>query len=108
MDSNPPISQNERQALNSLGHPIWSVDGVRIGFMKKFVLKFPVGCVIFIGLTFAVSEPSELTGAKNLMVNYGLEHSYNRFSGKKVKEELSAFLPSLPGYIDSPGLQDNR
>jgi hypothetical protein len=38
----------------------------------------------------------------------GLEHSYNKFSGKKVKEELSAFLPNLPGNIDTPGIQDNR
>lgn len=34
---------------------------------------------------------------------YGLEHSYSKFSGKKVKEQLSSFLPSLPGVIDGPG-----
>lgn len=52
-------------------------------------------------------EPSELTGVTNLMLYYGLEKSYNKFSSKKVKEELSAFLPHLPGNIDQPGLQDN-
>lgn len=46
---------------------------------------------------------SELTGATNLMNYYGLEHSYSKFSGKKVKEQLSSFLPSLPGIIDGPG-----
>lgn len=51
---------------------------------------------------------SELTGAINLMAHYGLEHSYNKFSGKKVKDQLSAFLPNLPGSIDTPGQQDNR
>lgn len=46
---------------------------------------------------------SELTGATNLMAYYGLEHSYSKFSGKKVKEQLSSFLPNLPGVIDGPG-----
>jgi len=42
------------------------------------------------------------------MSYYGLEHSFNKFGSKKVKEELSAFLPSLPGNIDTSGNQDNR
>lgn len=41
------------------------------------------------------------------MEHYRLEHSYNKFSGKKVKEQLSSFLPYLPGMIDTPGHQDN-
>lgn len=49
----------------------------------------------------------ELTGATNLMAYYGLEHSYSKFSGKKLKEQLSSFLPNLPGIIDGPGQQDN-
>ena len=53
-------------------------------------------------------DASELTGMTNLMSYYGLEHSYNKFSSKKVKEELSAFLPTLPGNIDTSGNQDNR
>lgn len=48
-----------------------------------------------------------MTGATNLMAYYGLEHSYSKFSGKKLKEQLSSFLPTLPGVIDSPGQQDN-
>lgn len=39
------------------------------------------------------------------MAYYGLEHSYSKFSGKKVKEQLSSFLPNLPGVIDSPEKQ---
>lgn len=56
---------------------------------------------------FYILEKSELTGATNLMTYYGLEHSYSKFSGKKVKEQLSSFLPNLPGIIDAPGQQDN-
>ena len=41
------------------------------------------------------------------MEHYNLEHYYNKFIRKKPKEELSAFLPSLPGNIDTPGIQDN-
>ena len=50
---------------------------------------------------------SDLTGATNLMAHYNLEHSYNKFSGKKFKDSLSSFLPSLPGMIDTPGNADN-
>lgn len=39
---------------------------------------------------------------------YGLQHSYSKFSGKKLKEQLSSFLPNLPGIIDRPGHLDNR
>lgn len=54
------------------------------------------------------AEESDETGNTNLMACYGLEHSYNKFIGKKPKEELSAFLPNLPGNTDTPGMQDNR
>nr|CAG4635061.1 EOG090X0DK3 [Alona affinis] len=50
---------------------------------------------------------ADLTGATNLMAHYNLEHSYNKFSGKKFKDSLSSFLPSLPGLIDTPGSTDN-
>ncbi|KAK7088294.1 mediator of RNA polymerase II transcription subunit 19-like [Littorina saxatilis] len=52
-------------------------------------------------------EPTEISASINLLAHYGLEHSYNKYFGKKVKEELSSFLPHLPGNIDSPGIQDN-
>jgi len=41
------------------------------------------------------------------MAYHGLEHSYSRYSGKKLREQLSTFLPNLPGFIDAPGTQDN-
>ncbi|GAB6025918.1 Mediator of RNA polymerase II transcription subunit 19 [Chamberlinius hualienensis] len=66
--------------------------------------------IVHSGPFYLMKEPppqSELTGATNLMAFYGLEHSYNKVSGKKVKDQLSAFLPMLPGMIDSPGYQDN-
>jgi len=66
---------------------------------------------IFQGGTFYLMkeppEPSEQTGLTNLMQHYMLEHSYHKFTSKKVKDELSAFLPHLPGNIDTPGSQDN-
>jgi len=45
----------------------------------------------------------------NLLTYYGLDHAWNKFCApnKKLKEELSAFLPHLPGNIDMPGHQDN-
>lgn len=43
-----------------------------------------------------------LTGATNMMLHYNLEHTFNKFIGRKVKDKLSAFLPSLPGNIDIP------
>jgi len=66
---------------------------------------------VFQGGTFYLMkeppEPSELTGLTNLMSYYGLEHSYHKFTSKKVKDELSAFLTTLPGNIDTPGSLDN-
>ncbi|TRY98753.1 hypothetical protein DNTS_025492 [Danionella cerebrum] len=49
---------------------------------------------------------NDLTGNSNLITHYNLEHAYNKFCGKKVKEKLSNFLPELPGMIDCPGVQD--
>ncbi|KAL7302965.1 mediator of RNA polymerase II transcription subunit 19 [Trichogramma pretiosum] len=66
--------------------------------------------IVHSGPFYLMKEPpgeSELTGARNLMAYYGLEHSYSKFSGKKLKEQLSSFLPNLPGVIDTPGDQDN-
>lgn len=44
----------------------------------------------------------ELTGATNLIQHHNLEHSFNKFCGRKVKDQLSSFLPNLPGNIDGP------
>lgn len=49
-------------------------------------------------LFYAVGN--DLTGNTNLITHYNLEHAYNKFCGKKVKEKLSNFLPELPGEMD--------
>ncbi|XP_070572997.1 mediator of RNA polymerase II transcription subunit 19-like [Ptychodera flava] len=54
-----------------------------------------------------MSGSGEITGETNLVSYHGLEQSYNKFCSKKVKEQLSAFLPNLPGMIDTVGSQDN-
>ncbi|NXY51943.1 MED19 polymerase, partial [Ceuthmochares aereus] len=58
-------------------------------------------------LLTAGAGTTELTGSTNLITHYNLEHAYNKFCGKKVKEKLSNFLPDLPGMIDLPGSHDN-
>ena len=58
--------------------------------------------------TFFTSDKTEITGCTNLIELHGLEHTYNKFCNKKGKEELSSFLPHLPGFIDASGHQDNR
>ncbi|XP_032882366.1 mediator of RNA polymerase II transcription subunit 19 [Amblyraja radiata] len=50
---------------------------------------------------------TDLTGSSNLITHYNLEHTYNMFCGKQVKDKLSNFLPDLPGMIDLPGSKDN-
>lgn len=53
-------------------------------------------------------QPMTVSGSANLLAHFGLEATYNKFcGGKKVKETLSSFLPDLPGYIDTVGMQDN-
>lgn len=55
--------------------------------------------IVHSGPFYLVKEPpekSDLTGAKNLIAHYGLEHSYSKFNSKKVKEQLSSFLLTLP------------
>lgn len=63
--------------------------------------------IVHSGPFYLVKEPpekSELTGGSNLINYYGLEHTYNKFNSKKVKEQLSSFLPTLPCVIDGPGV----
>lgn len=57
---------------------------------------------------YNISATAVVTGASNLMTYCNLEHAYNKFCGRKMKEQLSAFLPNLPGNIDGPGNLDNR
>ncbi|CAH1100677.1 unnamed protein product [Psylliodes chrysocephalus] len=80
------------------------------GTLKTTILLGKNPSIVPSGPFYLMKEPpveSDLTGATNLMTYYGLEHSYSKFSGKKLKEQLSSFLPTLPGVIDSPGQQDN-
>jgi hypothetical protein len=54
------------------------------------------------------SAPSTLLGSVNLLSYYGMDSAYNKFCGpKKLREELSAFLPHLPGNIDSAAAHDD-
>lgn len=62
--------------------------------------------IVHSGPFYLLKEPpekSDLTGSTNLISHYGLEHTYNKFNSKKVKEQLSSFLPTLPCVIDGPG-----
>ncbi|KAL5017331.1 hypothetical protein ScPMuIL_006920 [Solemya velum] len=80
------------------------------GTLKTTISLGKVPSVIHTGPFYLIKdipEQTENTGSKNLMASHGLEHSYNKFCSKKGKEELSAFLPHLPGFIDMPGVQDN-
>ncbi|XP_050310646.1 mediator of RNA polymerase II transcription subunit 19 [Anthonomus grandis grandis] len=80
------------------------------GTLKTTILLGKNPSIVPSGPFYLLKEPpgeSEITGATNLMAYYGLEHSYSKFSGKKLKEQLSSFLPTLPGVIDSPGQSDN-
>ncbi|CAH1800588.1 unnamed protein product, partial [Owenia fusiformis] len=80
------------------------------GTLKTTISLGKRPAIINTGPFYLMKEPpeeSELTGSCNLISYYGLEHSYNKFCGKKVNQELSAFLPSLPGNIDAPGNLDN-
>ena len=47
-----------------------------------------------------------MTGSTNLIQYHNLEHSFNKFCGRKIKDQLSAFLPNLPGNIDVPASRD--
>lgn len=61
---------------------VWSTNGINLTYTG-------------INVSFLVGN--ELTGNTNLITHYNLEHAYNKFCGKKVKEKLSNFLPELPG-----------
>ncbi|XP_052713227.1 mediator of RNA polymerase II transcription subunit 19-like isoform X1 [Crassostrea angulata] len=84
------------------------------GTLKTTISLGRVPSVIHSGPFYLVKDigpahPSHsgITGSTNLMIHYGLQNSYSKFCKKEGKEELSAFLPNLPGYIDTPGMQDN-
>lgn len=87
--------QGFRYWVPEAGHGWGEGPGVSSG---RFLLPiFSRGC----------TGTTELTGSTNLITHYNLEHAYNKFCGKKVKEKLSNFLPDLPGMIDLPGSHDS-
>ncbi|KAL3319432.1 Mediator complex subunit 19 [Cichlidogyrus casuarinus] len=47
------------------------------------------------------------TGAKNLIKLNGLEAAYQKFCTKKLKEDLSAFLPNICGRVNVPASEDD-
>lgn len=76
------------------------------GLLKTKISLGKNPTIVHSGPFYLVKEPpekSELTGGSNLIFHYGLEHTYNKFNSKKVKEQLSSFLPTLPCVIDGPG-----
>lgn len=76
------------------------------GTLKTTISLGKTPTIVHSGPFYLMKEPggeSELTGATNLIKHYNLEHSYNKFCcGRKIKDQLSAFLPNLPGNIDVP------
>ncbi|XP_016154365.1 PREDICTED: mediator of RNA polymerase II transcription subunit 19 [Ficedula albicollis] len=87
------------------GSRCWGVQGPGRGWAEGLGVSsgpflLPISSRGYTGTT-------ELTGSTNLITHYNLEHAYNKFCGKKVKEKLSNFLPDLPGMIDLPGSHDS-
>lgn len=75
------------------------------GTLKMTISAGKHPAVVHSGPFYLMKDPAtenELTGATNLMQHFNLEHSYNKFTGKKVRDSLSSFLPTLPGIIDTP------
>jgi len=81
------------------------------GTLKTTISLGKTPVIVHSGPFYLMKEPpaeSELTGATNLVSHHNLEHSYNKFCcGRKMKDQLSAFLPNLPGNIDTPGSNDD-
>lgn len=80
------------------------------GTLKTTISLSKTPFIVHSGPFYLMKEPpseSELTGATNLMATHNLEHAYNKFCGRKMKDQLSAFLPNMPGNLDTPGTHDN-
>lgn len=50
---------------------------------------------------------STLTGAKNLIEDYGLKTAYQKFFRGNLKDDLSGFLPHLAGNVNMAASEDN-
>ncbi|XP_078680066.1 mediator of RNA polymerase II transcription subunit 19-like isoform X4 [Branchiostoma floridae x Branchiostoma belcheri] len=117
LPQNPPssgaISQNYNQQTEPLPHrtdgePPVTQNGQATHEDSVFYLLKDMPGIPRPGGPHHVSPGAQvdITGSVNLIQHHGLEHSFHKFCGKKVKEPLSNFLPNLPGFIDTPGLQD--
>ncbi|PAA80949.1 hypothetical protein BOX15_Mlig026630g4, partial [Macrostomum lignano] len=51
-------------------------------------------------------QEAPLTGASNLIKHHDLEQAYSMYCTRRLREELSCFLPGLPGQIDTNGFED--
>ncbi|XP_054168274.1 mediator of RNA polymerase II transcription subunit 19-like [Oppia nitens] len=113
------MSEMSRRPENPISSPKSSPRGNRspvvprqdsTGTLKTTISLGKTPVIVHSGPFYLMKEPpaeSELTGSANLLLKNSLEHSYNKFSGRKVKDQLSAFLPNLPGNIDTPAHIDN-
>lgn len=63
--------------------------------------------IVHSGPFYLMKEPPEKSQSNFQSTLNNLEHTYNKFNSKKVKEQLSSFLPNLPGVVDGPGNIDN-
>ncbi|KAF7489947.1 Mediator of RNA polymerase II transcription subunit 19 [Sarcoptes scabiei] len=80
------------------------------GTLKTTISLGKTPAIVHSGPFYLMKElppPSELTGGTNLIQYHNLEHSFNKFCGRKIKDQLSSFLPNLPGNIDVPACQDD-
>ena len=56
---------------------------------------------------FYALDESDISGSLNLLQYYQLESAYQKMAlTKHPKEELSSFLPDLPGFLDTPASED--
>lgn len=80
------------------------------GTLKTTISLGKTPAIVHHGPFYLMKEPpseSERTGALNLIFHEGLDKSYDKIClARKTKDSLSAFLPNLPGNIDTPASQD--
>ncbi|KAH8270181.1 hypothetical protein KR018_005391 [Drosophila ironensis] len=73
------------------------------GTLKTTISLGKTPTIIHTGPFYSMKEPpakAELTGDKDLMTEYGLNHTLTKFKEKKFKESLASFLQNIPGIND--------
>ncbi|CAH8577560.1 unnamed protein product [Heterobilharzia americana] len=103
MNSSPAFTASSLQAGNT-GSATWINKLKIVGRGQNWAVA-PCEPFYLMG-TEPPAPDAALTGAKNLIEHYGLENAYQKFCGKRLKEELNAFLPHLSGNIDVPASVD--